>query len=50
MNDAGSAPNYTTLLDVIESNSGVDRAVNRCRTEVFSAASGGRTRANPRGS
>jgi len=27
MNDAGSAPNYTTLLDVIESNRGVDRAV-----------------------
>src|ERR1700733_14764496 len=27
MNDAGSPPNYTTLLDVIESNRGVDRAV-----------------------
>src|SRR3984957_14432782 len=27
MNDAGGPPNYTTLLDVIESNRGVDRAV-----------------------
>ena len=27
MNDAGSPPNYTTLLDVIEGNRGVDRAV-----------------------
>ena len=27
-----------------------ESAVNRCRIKVFSAASGGRTRANPRGS